>query len=627
MVGQLGQEQLGQEVQDQVSLNDVLNSTTVNSNEAVATPTFGTRGSLGSSGFDALGGLLLSGVNNSALTTAIVKNIKDVYAKYELENKGFSVIPLDREVYTSLAYSCVVIAKPYKSKNDGKMFAPYYVLVLEGTGNKNMTAGQIKNEIDTAIKLNKKPNIWMPDLAVDKYLLKIVDDAVRGKVGSDVTPYSLDGLVVPSHHADTIEVLCNKLAITAYDALAANEALVTGIRKDLNLASSITENSVIKAEITLNTNGITYHNILGKPISADAIVKLVEVKNQNQALNTLNVPDARFELGQVAVKLEFVPEAYSKPVPGGSITVMRLRPHVIITNVECSPTVGFLMLMVRAGALITQQNTWVALAANNKSLGALNIVTNLEGDQSGYGQPYDFARKDMTIEGIQDIVRKMCEGLDPILSIDVDKFGPSTSLGAILTQAANGESPEKKKQASNALAKAVNTLTNGGFANFDINNIFAAVAGVPSGSYGSKTGERDIRDLDNAFIAATTKDINRIAKATFCKLPKANSGTDPMTASVEFIASVVDEAEIAGRTYRLTFNGQFVSELINKTALVGLNLAFEPLIRQSNNLSLDMMNNIYGNASVRVDGGIAMNVTGMPNQYSIYDYGRAGRAW
>lgn len=617
----------GNEVGDQVSLSDILSQTAVNvgGNQEPIQPSFGAKG-LGGSGFDMLGGLLLSGVNNSALTTAVVKNIKEVFTKYELESKGFSIIPLDREAITSLAYSCVVITKPYKGKNDAKTYAPYYILVLEGTGNKNMTAGQIKNEIDSAIKLNKKPNIWMADLAVDKYLLNIVRDAIKGKLGSDVIPYSLDGLVVPAHHSATLEVLCEKLAIAATDTIIANEVIVTSARKDINLATAIADNSSIKAEITLNTNGIAYHNLLDKPISADAIVELVEVKNQNQTLQTLNVPDSRFKLGQVAVKLEFVPEQIQKPVPGGSITAMRLRPHVVITNVECHPTTGFLMLMIRAGALITQQNTWVALAANNKHLGALNILTNLEGDPSGYGQPYDFTRKDLTPDAIQDIVRKMCEGLDPIISIDIDKFGPTTSLGTILTQAANGESPAAKTSALGSLVKAISGLTNGLFANFDPNNIFSAVASVPSGTYGSKAGERDIRDLDNAFIAATTKDIVKITKATFCKIPKAHSGTDPMTASVEFIASVVDEAEIAGRTYRLTFNGGFIAELINKTSAVGLNLAFEPLIRQSNNLSLDMMNNVYGNASVRGDmGGIAMNVGGMTNNYAIYDYSRMGR--
>lgn len=603
---------------EQVSLGDIT-SLTGNSGVETAQADFKP---LGASGFDALGGLLLSGISNSALTTAIVKNIKDVFKKYELEEKGFTIIPLDKEVYTSLAYSVVVVTKKYDGTN-GKKYSPYFLMVLEGTGNKPMTAGSMMNEINTAIKLGKKPNIWMADLAVDNYLIKIVNQAVISKMGTDVSTYTLDGLVVPTHHVDTLEVLCEKLAIKAYDTVASNEAMATGLRSDIVLNKAIKDNTTIKAEITLNTNGVTYYNVLGKPVSTDAVVELVEVKNQNQAMNTLNVPDARFRLGAVKVKCEFIPEQVSKPVPGGTIVCMRLRPHIIITDIETSPTIGSLMLMIRAGALITQQSTWLALASNNKNLGAMNVITNIENDPSGQGQPYDFNRKDVSPEQIQDIIRKMVDNLEPILSIDVDKFGPITSQASILTQAALGDSNEKKMAASVALLNSLKSLTAGDFnPKFTMDRIFATAVGLPIGSYGSKTGERDIRDLDNTFVMASTKDVARATKATICKVEKRFTGADPMTSSVEFLATLVDEAEIVGRTYRITFNGEFIAELVASTARQGLNLTFDPLIKTNTGLSLDMLGSIYGAGALGANmGGLNMNQSGPNNTYYMPNYG------
>ena len=112
--------------------------------------------------------------------------------------------------------------------------------------------------------------------------------------------------------------------------------------------------------------------------------------------------------------------------------------------------------------------------------------------------------------------------------------------------------------------------------------IFTSWSELPLGTFASNQGEDDLRKIDTSFIAAlpgaTQEKVGKFMQDT---LPEAITGRQPMVATIRNIAAETNNAEIYGRYYRLTFQGEFLRDMAASIAGDGLILNYDKLIKSA----------------------------------------------
>ena len=284
--------------------------------------------------------------------------------------------------------------------------------------------------------------------------------------------------------------------------------------------------------------------------------------------------------------------------------MIRLHPNIILTNNDgISPTHGFMLLGLATGTVMSNEDLWLQTFASidNKSLnnpGALNIITNIEGEQSGVGAVPDLSSKKLSAEELYGILRKMYT-LDPIISYDIESFGPQSYYTALL---AAGASPDAavSSAARKEIIETCVELTNGIFPeDFPQSDIFVSEGVViPLGKWSDKSGERDIRDVDLAFIANQSGDVNLINKWAMSNLPRRVSGLDPFIARTEVINTLIPDAVINGKAVRVTFTANFLSTLASSVERCGLSARYESGLVINKQYNLTQLTDYLASASL-----------------------------
>lgn len=557
----------------------------------------------GSIGFGSRDIFTMYANQGSDYTTGLAKAIMETY-----KNIPSAIRPrvsiLDKEVINNLAYSAIVVS----TLSDNEV--NYFTILLEATGRKAMRASEIISEVNAANKMQgQRPMIYTTDDAIDSVLHQEIRTALEKEYGR-VAIQSVDGMVVPVNHQE-ITAVTPKIAAIAYNACAVDAALAKGDVKDLNIteAKNKTNNSVLRLES--NMSRLPAINEVGAPVRADWKIDLNIVDMASQ-MTSLNLQNNKITLAKTAGFVDAIPEEVATPTMPGMppVTNIRLRPHIVVTNnATFTPTTGYMLLGLISSLVMTNKNMWLAAVMpkdSKNNVGALNLMTNLENNQNRIGSVLDLGSKKNTTDEIYALIKQMF-ALDPMVSMDVASFGPQTFYTSILATAAQPGNAKAKMHAAKELVQVASWLTSGHFpADFHINEIFAnSGVIVPTGTWADKTGERDIRDIDLAFIASQTGDMTLMNRWVLSNLPKEASGLDPYLTKVDIISKIVPDAEINGKAVRVTFSSKFITTLVNAAAAAGLDARYEPEIKfvESNNISI--MGNYLANAGITNASGFA----------------------
>lgn len=542
-------------------------------------------GAVGSTGFSLMSGLMGAG-SGSEYTLNAAKILKDLIVKNELDKKGLKVIACDKEM-TRTVYSSIVIGKLTEIQN--KPVFLYYTLVLEATGRKTPTIDDVINELNNAIHTNKAPEIHWADNAVDTVFYKNVEAFLENELGA-IAKSHIDGTVIPTNSSMSLESILTTLLGFAHDAILISEYQAkTG--EEINVKAATSKPGVqFHVEVaTPPTKSIM--NKVGKPVAADIVLTLVEKESRSdKVMTSLNSTAGSRVLGSVAVKVEWVP-VMTKVVATAQVGIynnamvdaIRIKPHLVITNINAlEPTYGTMILLIRTAAVLVDEEMWKGLAIDSITYPAMNIFSNVEGNEKGFGANLskDFAK--LSREERLNIVNKMSAGVEPSISIDVEKFGPTTTTLSVLSYAA-GVNNVKSDKARTQVLTTLEKLTSGKFvAKNAMYPIFTSWSELPLGTFASNQGEDDLRKIDTSFIAAlpgaTQEKVGKFMQDT---LPEAITGRQPMVATIRNIAAETNNAEIYGRYYRLTFQGEFLRDMAASIAGDGLILNYDKLIKSA----------------------------------------------
>lgn len=564
-------------VKQEEEINGGLGSTINNNTEG--------NGTIGSTGFSLMSGLMGAG-SGSEYTLNAAKILKDLIVKNELDKKGLKVIACDKEM-TRTVYSSIVIGKTTEIQN--KPVFLYYTLVLEATGRKTPSIDDVINELNNSIHTNKAPEIHWADNAVDTVFYKNVEAFLENEVGA-IAKSHIDGTVIPTNSSMSLESILTTLLGFAHDALLISEHQAkTG--EEINVKAATSKPGVQFHVEVATPPAKLIMNKVGKPVAADIVLTLVEKESRtDKVMTSLNSTAGSRVLGSVAVKVEWVP-VMTKVVASAQVGIynnalvdaIRIKPHLVITNINAlEPTYGTMILLIRTAAVLVDEEMWKGLAIDSITYPAMNIFSNVEGNEKGFGANLskDFAK--LSREERLNIVNKMSAGVEPSISIDVEKFGPTTTTLSVFSYAA-GVNNVKSDKARTQVLTTLEKLTSGKFvAKNALYPIFTSWSELPLGTFASNQGEDDLRKIDTSFIAAlpgaTQEKIGKFMQDT---LPESITGRQPMVATIRNIAAETTNAEIYGRYYRLTFQGEFLRDMAASIAGDGLILNYDKLIKSA----------------------------------------------
>ena len=540
---------------------------------------------------------LMQAGQGSEYTDSIAKTLQAIYDASQRPIKPVIHV-LDKEAL-KLAYSTIVVSLKLNDKGT----IPYFVILLEATGRKSMTAADIVNKYNevqrTPAGMNNLHNsIYTADDAIDKVLKDHIISVLKQQYG-DTSFVQVDGIVIPFNHGK-FENFSHMLATIAYNACYTETALESNQIADLNLKVAMNElkNKRLEFDSTVTKTTVASRNEIDAPIRADWTVSLVS-KDTSGMMTSLNLQHTEQQITRVAGYIDAIPEEVVINDNGVARNVIRFRPNIIVTsNSSMNPTIGFTLTGLLSANLMVKPSMWLgALRPMGKAnVGALNLIAKIDG---GVGERIDLSNKKYSADEVWEVIRQMFS-LQPVLSMDIEAYGPQSYYSSVFSVAASSAFSDLQKRAAQHIINTASQLTDGNFpANFPVNEIFVDTGvTVPLGSYTNSHGEHDIRDIDLTYLANKTDDPAVLNSWAISNLSDRISGVNPFKTKVEIINRIVPNAEITGKATRVTFTNKFISTLEAAARQAGFIASFNPDVRLGSAQNLSIMASIYGNAGI-----------------------------
>lgn len=564
----------------------------------------------------------MSTIQGADYTQKIAEGIEKAYVAAKLPpGVNPNVDVLDNTIIPDIAYSNIVISLPAK----GVLY--YFNIMLEGTGDRIFTAGDMVNEIMQAERAgfgNPKPLIYTPDDGNDGVLHDVIANYLT-KTYKIENLKPVDGMVLP---AEAPESSIHILAGEAIKALYTEMALTTKLANDIDLvAAKAQSNGYLKVDSTYST-GISV-DPFGTPIRSDWRLNLYLFNPQTKQQQSINVRNNKEQINSVAGYVDSIPIT---KVDNNNVPFIRLAPHIILTNMQTKDsTPGNTLLGILTSLIMVERTMWLPALPTKSSkhqVGALNIYTDLGNQvrtkQKQVPDRYDFSKTQEFKDSNQiTMALNSMYTENPQLSIDVPVFGPQTYYLSILAAAANLGNPELSTAASKEIIDSAHWLTGGKFPKeFPLNKIFNGPGVViPLGKWSDSTGEKDIREIDLGFIACHTNDndiINEYALSNY-----NGNGLDPFISRVKIISKLVKDAKITGKATRLTFTREFIDALASASIAAGLQMTYTPTFTFKDNNNINFITNYTRDAGLNGNIGFARQNTPQGFAWNT-NYGNAG---
>lgn len=546
----------------------------------------------------------INSVRGSDYTNNIAKALKEIYNNVITNNFKPVITVLDKEKIQGIAYSSVVVS--ILQKNELR----YFTIQLEATGRKTITVGDIVNELANSTRNpNTQPNIYTVDDGLDPTLFTIIEQQLVNSYNftaeklKEIVFINVDGVILHASHPEFEEIAAN-LARLAYNA-AISDMSIGGKQGDLNIAASLHANPDANYVYKANVNKTQSYTELGLPVRADWKVDLYQtIKHRNMTsinLQTQEIPCSR-TCGYIDVLPEEIRVGSSFPgqyAIGNEPKITRYHPHIIITATETQqPTVGYLLLSIVNSLIMCNQNMWLSALKPTDPKNHIGILNTEAKIDQGVGEKLDLTNKSYTIEQIYNSISQMVS-LPPVVSIDIDSFGPQSSVASLIARA-NGFNTGDSASAAKLLVYKAHELTGGLFpSEYPINDIFYNVPVIlPNGKWSDKTGERDLRDIDYIFIANHTDDKSLLSQYALSEVGIGYQNLDTYLTRVAIINKFVSSAEVISKTIRCTFTNNFILTLTNAICGCGLNVRYTPEITTLPDQNLSIMSALLQRAGL-----------------------------
>jgi len=538
----------------------------------------------------------VSGTLGSEYITSIIEGMKVVF-----DSQAASLRPkiniIEKESF-QIAHSCIIISA--SNGND----VTYFTTILEATGEKPKTASEVFKEIQMVMNPmgNKDytPDLWTTDDDFDGELEDIIVSVLKQEYGAGKDFISVDGLVIPHIHSDN-KIIGARVGAIAFKAVHIELKLMES-DLDLNIQKAINElGRGARMEIEANLLKQTSTNDVDMPVRTDWQVQTVLTKNV-QGVQSPHAKGGKKVITKSSGFVDTIAQIIKVPNPGGfGVTEMtRFHPMIIIDSVAGQePTYGYTLLSIIASlAMIDESVLMKTLLPKDKSdmndVGYLNLLANVTNEQSGQVTPIDFTSGALSLEESVAMLKQMYT-LRPLLYMDIETFGPQTHYTSIISAAATGN-----LEAASALIESAVKLTGGIFpADFKPANVFRHDGVVvPLGTWSDNNGDRDIRDIDAAFIMKHTGDVNLVQRWILSQFSANVGNIDSYSTKVDIINHIIPNASITGKALRVGFSDDFIAMLHNSAERAGFTPGLVADVIYTENNDLTMISDFLGDAGI-----------------------------
>lgn len=534
-----------------------------------------------------LGGMTSEFVSGGTGGDVFVKfrdNVTEVIKALTKPNMLHRVIPVNREDYTEMKFSFLVIASQLKGKDT---VTAYHILILEGTGEK--LKSDMANIDQRQVVINR-----VTGHAYDTRMQSLAAEIVKAAFPSSQC-YSTAAEVIRSSvdpEKDTTKV--KDIAKNAVLACLSKLAQVLNMNKPFQL-DKVGTNYRFLLELANNTQGVVYDE-QGSPIRSSAIITFSSEKRGITARPTddiVNKPDALERICEVSgfVNTIWAPSynnvgfGFNNMAPGMQfgpngfpvLPSQKLAAEFVITGIRTpyGTSTAAVMLAISTKLLASDHNNWMQLiiprvlmspgyrnpvTGRNQpldDLGALNVIVNFtnETDKNGFGTPVDMSAMAGKLSEISRYLTTIFrQGL--VTSIDVPECGPQSWYLNVFGRAAAGD-----KAARQEIIAAANEITAGRFDQFFDPNapIFTSSIRVPLGHYLVGDQLRDIRDIDLTAICSLYRNNPEQIHTWTRAFSDPNLNWMTKLGMVEEMVkhALHDQCEINGYAQRCTFSSAF----------------------------------------------------------------------
>lgn len=559
---------------------------------------------------------------------AIAKN------EIDFEDKVYSIIPIDKKA-AGVHYSSIVLAAKIPAKNA----LAYVVLMLSGTGRKELTVNGILKSIPTAAESrHSKKTIEDIEreivLPVDTFDEEIYKPFVEEQIGlkfqqkENENVYFINAFVANSdvnfvRNGENGAKIPTEEAIEFFEAMFNSLSYISSKKNDVRDFSFVPIIEARKQGAVL-TGSFSLTSDVKKVIRADLNISLSIKFGNTNGTRSVNAQAGEQEIIQTSVYVAPIlgRRVVKDAATGRDAMVNKASPVVIVSDIRGVENTLKYTLAGVVSALPMINNDMYPYAIMNSKSNWGSLLAYEFGDVPDTEAIVDLKSheyaQDSVVATIDSICGDFTGDMSAGLAIEIPMSTLSHGLGIL--RAAADDDQETSEIAGVKIVRALSEMTGGKFpSDFNPLNIFANWTILPSGYYVSAKSD-DKSPLQNVDLAKLIE--LGVSPATLMSANTAqasNQKLDSYLAQMDALAEVaLGSAVVDGKTIRAFFSKEFITTLINSLNNSGLTIFTDPLVTRSATGKFEELHMGYGRASIgftSTSTGFATGPSRIPNAF------------
>lgn len=524
--------------------------------------------------------------------------LKEILEK--IEEVNFKIFTIDRSVVKALPYSLVIVAA-----KDGNKVA-YFTNIIEATGKPVVTAAELdgaykalnNNHYGQYGQQRRDPSETALPGDIFNKNLRVLIESMLADTYKKCTIVNVESISIPADKDP--ERIIKNLAKINYLATVA-EVKSSEIPK-INIAKELSRVKNTQFNLNVNIAKVNVLSAVDDPILTEWSSAL-QITGNNESMYSMGAnsegsvnQDIVTVKGTVESSITRVPmQTYAGQAPQYQTKIV---PNICINSFETNlhNTESVLLAIITALPMTIKDNLVKAYHNKGADTEALNMITNMDGNETGIGETLDL--KSIDLQAAYGIIDTMLSDTTQI-SVDVDVCGNNTWQLAVLGIAQTNTNARKE------IIRAAHHLTNGIFPKeFPLDKIFSRKGTViPSGVFDDN--QHDARELDLAKVTALTNGDHKAVSAwDASNYPLEKSRIDPFTTRLDIVASINQNIKIKGKISREVLHPEFVAVLKSSAEQCGLNATHRPVITLTQQTEYGTLwDQNYGNQNITFSQG------------------------
>ena len=525
------------------------------------------------------------------------------FAKTEINigNKQFQLIPIDKNL-AGTHYSAIVLAARFPDKKA----VAYNILMLSGTGRKELTVNSILKAIptDAERRVSKKTmeeierEIVLPVDTFDEEIYKpYVEEQIVQKFDvkahekiAFINTFVAESDVLFLRNIEDKKIPTEEAAEIFEGMFNALTYLTTPAENDFDLMVILDAKDEAKrnngGHIGLVADVKLASNV--KSIRKDLDVRLSVKVGTNTKSTSVNAQGGEQEIVTTSIYTAAVLGRQQITEPGSNklIDVNRAQPLVVISDITgVEKTLKFTLAGIIAAIPMIRPDMYPYAIMNSKSNWG-ELFKYQYGDVADESQFADLKSHEFTEESVYesiDLMTGYSGNASDLASLGIDISNSTLSSGLTILRAAADEDTDLARNAGTKIIKALNEITDGGFPiGFDPLDIFSNWTILPDGYYSdAKSGIKvSLQNQDLPKFIEQNLDSESITQINEAQI--SNADIDSYLETLEALEKVgLGSAIVTGKITRALFSTNFISALLKALNAIQLNIQSDSLVTRS----------------------------------------------